>query len=166
MSKTKRIRKIFTFLLDLLEIYIPIAAFSVMFCVFLLQVLLRYIFNAPLSWPYEVTLICFIWAALLGACLARRLNAHVAFGMVYDVLSPQRQLIFRLAGNGIIIAAFCIALYPSLAFIAFISFQKSAVLRIPLSLAYSPFVVFLLLILGRTVYDTVSDLKKLIQAGP
>lgn len=166
MRTTVLLKKTFLFLLDLLEIYIPVAAFSIMFIVFLLQVFMRYVFNSPLTWPYEVTLIGFIWAALLGACLARRFHEHVAFGLLYDLLSPGRQLFLRLAGNAIIIAAFGVALLPSIDYIAFVNFQKTAVLRIPLSIAYAPFAVFLLLVVGRTVYDVVIDLKRMFRTDP
>jgi len=164
MKKSSLFKKTSAFLLDLFEIYIPVITFSIMFAAFLIQICFRYLFNSPLTWPYEITLIAFIWTTLLGACYARRMNAHVHFGLIYDSLTPKKKLIVRLAGNGIILVAFGVALYPSYDFIAFMQFQKSTVVRIPFSLAYSPFLVFLVIILGRTAYDIYSDLKKLKRA--
>ncbi len=40
------------------------------------------------------------------------------------------------------------------------AFKKSTVLKIPFHIAYSPYVVFVVLILGHTLYDLVIDVKK------
>ena len=100
----------------------------------------------------------------LGACYAKRMNSHVCFGIIYDSLTLKRQLIVRIIGNGIILIAFCIALYPSYDYVNFMKFQKSTVVRIPFNIAYSPFLVFLVLILGRTVRDLTEDIRKLVKA--
>ncbi len=155
--------KIGKFILDLFEIYIPSIAFSVMFVVFILQIFFRYFLNNPLTWPYEVTIFGFIWTAILGACYARRLGIHVVFGIIYDMLNSFWQLIFRLSANTLVFASFIIAFYPTYQYISFMSFQKSTVLRIPFSVAFAPYMVFTILILGHTTYDLVIDLKKLFK---
>jgi TRAP-type C4-dicarboxylate transport system permease small subunit len=160
--KTKApFKRIGLFLLDLFEIYIPSVAFSIMFVVFVLQIFFRYFLNRPLTWPYEVTIFAFIWTAILGACYARREGVHVVFGLVYDKVSPRMQVIFRLIANGLIFLAFLVALKPSYEQVMFMAFKKSTVLKIPFHIAYSPYVVFVILILGHTLYDLVIDIKKL-----
>ncbi len=154
-------KKTGSFLLDLFEIYIPAVAFSIMFVVFVLQIFFRYFLNRPLTWPYEVTIFAFIWTAILGACYARRAGVHVVFGLVYDKVSPKTQVIFRLIANGLIFVAFLVALKPSYEQVMFMAFKKSTVLKIPFHIAYSPYVVFVVLILGHTLHDLVIDLNTL-----
>ena len=161
MKNKTTLKKIGKFLLDLFEIYIPAVTFTIMFVVFVLQIFFRYFLNHPLTWPYEVTIFAFIWTAILGACFARREGIHVAFGMVYDKVSPKTQLYFRLIANGLIAFAFLVALRPSYEQVMFMAFKKSTVLKIPFHIAYSPYVVFVVLILGHTVYDLVIDIRKL-----
>ncbi len=163
MGTSAFFKKSGSLLLDLFEIYIPAVAFSIMFVVFVLQIFFRYFLNRPLTWPYEVTIFAFIWTALLGACFARRHAVHVVFGLVYDKVNPGTQLIFRLIGNGLIFAAFCIALKPSYEQVQFMAFKKSTVLKIPFNIAYSPYVVFVILIIGHTLYDLVIDFRKLLK---
>ncbi|MCP4396293.1 MAG: TRAP transporter small permease [bacterium] len=160
MSTKAFFKKTGSFLLDLFEIYIPSVAFSIMFVVFVLQIFFRYFLNRPLTWPYEVTIFAFIWTAILGACYARREGVHVVFGLVYDKVSPKTQVIFRLIANGLIFIAFLVALKPSYEQVMFMAFKKSTVLKIPFHIAYSPYVVFVVLILGHTLYDLVIDVKK------
>ena len=161
MSTITLFKKTGSFLLDLFEIYIPAVAFSIMFVVFVLQIFFRYFLNSPLTWPYEVTIFAFIWTAILGACYARREGVHVVFGLVYDKVSPKAQVIFRLIANGLILVAFLVALKPSYEQVMFMAFKKSTVLKIPFHIAYSPYVVFVVLILGHTLHDLVIDVKKL-----
>ncbi len=162
-TATAHIKKIGFFLLDLLEVYIPSVTFAIMFVVFVLQIFFRYFLNRPLTWPYEVTIFAFIWTAILGACYARREGVHVVFGLVYDKMSPKTQLYFRLIANGLVFLAFLIALKPSYSQVMFMAFKKSTVLKIPFHIAYFPYVIFVVLILGHTGYDLVRDLKKFRQ---
>jgi TRAP-type C4-dicarboxylate transport system permease small subunit len=155
--------KIGQFFLDLIEKYIPTVSFSVMFLVFVLQIFCRYVLNQPLTWPYEVTIFGFIWTTMLGACYALRLKSHVVFSLIYDRLTPLTQLIFRLIGNlGILVAA-CLAVYPTYQYLVFQRINKSMVLRIPYNIAFSPYLIFLLVIAGRLVYSLVVDIRKIVR---
>lgn len=149
------------FILDLFEIYIPVAAFSIMFIVFILQIFFRYFLNDPLTWPYEVTIFGFIWTTILGACYARRAREHVVFGIVYDKMKPRGQLVFRLLGNALICVGLIIAFGPTYNYIQFMAFQKSTVLKIPFDIAYSPYIVFSIIIIGRSAYDIFLDFRRL-----
>jgi TRAP-type C4-dicarboxylate transport system permease small subunit len=149
-------------LLDFMEAYLPVVIFSCLFIVFMLQVFFRY-FRAPLTWPEEFSNLAYIWTILLGSCYALRDDSHVAFTLLYDKASPRVQCVMRITGNALMFLAFSIALYPSYKFIAFMGFKKSDALRIPMDLAFSPFLVFLVLTLGRLGYQVVIDVKMLIR---
>ncbi len=152
------------FCLDIVEKYIPVTAFLILFGTFLLQIFCRY-FLVPLTWPLELTLICFIWVTLLGGLYAKRTDSHVAFSMLYDAVSPGLQLYMRLIGNTMLFAAFSIALYPSLDYVLFMGFKKSNVLKIPMDIAFFPFVVFLVFMIGRIGRDLVDDLMIFFTRG-
>ena len=63
---TQRTKAVFKFLLDVVELYIPMISFLTIFVCFMLQIVSRYFFT-PLMWPEELALHAFIWAALFGA---------------------------------------------------------------------------------------------------
>jgi len=157
------IKKTGKVLLDIVELYIPMFTFTGMFLLFLLAIFFRYFLNNPLTWPYELTVIGFIWTAVLGATYTRRVHSHVKFTLLYDRTGPKGQLLTRLAGNTLIAATFLIALYPSYDWVRFMSFQKSTVVRIPFDIIYFPFVVFLALVIGHCIYDIVVDIRKLMR---
>lgn len=148
--------------LDVVEMYVPMAVFALLFITFIVQIFCRY-FLVPLTWPLELTLLCFVWTALLGGLLAKRNDDHVVFSMVYDSVNPGAKLAMRLIGNLMLFTSFCIALYPSYDYVVFMGFKKSNVLRIPMDFAFSPFIVFLVFMLGRIGRDLWIDLKKLFR---
>ena len=126
----------------------------------MLEIFYRY-FLVPLTWTLEFTLIAFIWVTLLGACFAQRDSSHVMFTMIYDKVKPRTQIWMRIVGNTLVFIAFSISLYPTYRYINFMSFKKSDVLKIPMNIAFSPYIVFLIIMIGRLGYDIVTDYKKL-----
>lgn len=149
------------FLFDFVELYVPLASFSIMFVVFIVSIFFRYFLNNPLTWPYEVTIFGFIWTAVLGATYTRRKHAHVKFTITYDRASPRGKAYIRIAGNALIAALFAISFYPTYDYIQFKAFQKSTVLEIPFNIAFGPYLFFLILIVGHCIYDIVLDIRNL-----
>lgn len=147
--------------LDVLEIYIPTISFALMFVVLIIEIVYRYLI-VPLTWTMEFSLMAFLWTTLLGACWALRDDSHVVFGLVYDSVGPKAQRIIRIAGNGLLFIAFCIALYPSWKFVAFMGFKKADVMQISMSIVFSPYIAFSLLTIGRIGYMLWNDLRSLV----
>ncbi len=145
-------------LLDIVEVYVPMFSFITLFIVFILGILFRYFF-APLTWTLELSLICFIWTALLGGLYAKRTETNVRFTLIYDMVSPSVQLWMRLIGNGLLLFSFVLGFYPSLKYVLFMGFKKSNVLKIPMDIAFSPFVVFMAFMIGHLLYDLYVDLR-------
>jgi len=162
MRKIKLWKRIGSFVLNFFEIYLSSVVFSSLFIVFLLQIFYRY-FLVPLTWPLEFTLMAFIWVTLLGACFAKRDSSHVMFTMIYDKSEPKTKTWMRIVGNALVFIAFSISLYPSYRYVSFMSFKKSNVLKIPMNIAFSPYIVFLIIMIGRLGYDLYIDIKKLLR---
>ena len=158
----KQLKKIGKFIVDTVEVYIPFAAFTTLFLVFLLGILFRYFFK-PLTWTLELSLMCFIWTALLGGIYAKRDDSHVMFTMIYDAVGPLAQIWMRIVGNALLVISFLIGLVPSWKYINFMNYKKSNVLKIPMDIVFLPFVVFLAFMIGRYAIDLVRDVRKLMK---
>ena len=70
-----------------------IAAFSGIFLCVIAQVVLRYIFNNPLTWSEELARYLFIWCAFLGWLVASRRHSHLAMKFVVDRLPGSVQTV-------------------------------------------------------------------------
>jgi len=158
-------KKLYAFLLNIVELYIPAVTFTVMFSVFIIQIIFRYALNMPLKWTYEVTVLAFIWTTLLGACYMRRVGKHINFNMFYNGRSEKTQLIFRLAGNGIVLFTCAVCFIPTIKYLDFLFIDKSPVLRLPMGVGFFPIIVFLLLIGVHSAEDLVRDIKTALHKG-
>lgn len=158
--KKNQLKTIGTFILNLLEIYIPFCAFIVMFSVFVLQIFYRYILNNPLTWTYEVTVLGFLWTTLLGACYVKRLHSHISFDLVYYNRTPKGKMIFRLIGNGLVVIGCIISLFPTYKYLLDMHIERTPVIRIPFSVAFLPVIIFFILIFSHSIYDIIIDIAK------
>jgi TRAP-type C4-dicarboxylate transport system permease small subunit len=149
-------------IINTIEVYIPLVTFSILFIVFILQVFFRYVLDKPLVWPYETTIFAFIWTTLLAAAYVRHRGEHVEFGLVYSKLSERGRLIFNIAGNFLVLIAFTVPFPSVVSYFIFIHIEKSPVLRIPFSIAFSPFLVFMILVIIYSLSDLIRDIKKLM----
>ena len=98
---------------DIVEVCIPIVSFCIMFIVFVAQIFSRYVLRAPLAWAYEVTVSCYLWLVVLGACLAQRERAHVVFTLITDKLPLRWEAFCTFLGNLLIVVAFTWSFCPA-----------------------------------------------------
>ena len=81
-------------LLRLAERLIDAAAilvFSAIFLCVFIQVILRYVFNSPMTWSEELARYLFIWCAFLGWVIASRHNSHLAVNVAITRMGPRTQ---------------------------------------------------------------------------
>ena len=99
-KKTMKIlKKIGLFLLDFIEVFMPVAALTITFVSFIANVIARYIVGSPLNASYELCLTGLLWCLLLSAPYAVRKDNNVKFTLVYDRLNGAGQMAFRLLGK-------------------------------------------------------------------
>lgn len=150
MDGLKKIRDI---LRNIVELYIPIIAFLIMFCVFVIQIAARYIFNNPVPWAYEVTVMGYLWMVVLGACYAYRDRSHVTFTLVYDKLPVKGKAVCAFLGNLLMAIALIAMFVPSCQMISQMKIQVTSVFKIGLNIVYLPFIPFMIIILLYILYD-------------
>ncbi len=159
------VKKLVSILQNIVELYVPATSFVLMFVVFVLQIFCRYILNQPLDWAYEVTVSCYLWMVVLGACYAQRWRAHVVFTLFYDKLSVRLKALTAILGNGLIAFAFAWSFWPTVQMIDFMKMQKTSILRIGLNIVYAPYIPFMILIFLYMMIDIVRDFKVLVGAA-
>jgi C4-dicarboxylate transporter, DctQ subunit len=155
-----QVKKIFHVLLDIIEIYIPIAAFVALFVSFILQIASRYIFRHPLVWPYELSQFGYIWTILLGACYVSRNDEHIVFSIAYESASTKVRKAFDIINYSLTIFFFCIPIPATIQFYKFYMTRYSAVFNFPLGIIYFAFVPFTVISICRSISRLVKCFKK------
>jgi TRAP-type C4-dicarboxylate transport system permease small subunit len=160
MKLRSALRRVGAFLLDTVELYIPLLAFIGIFVTFNLAVFFRYVLNAPLKWTLEVQLMLFIWTVLLGGTYAWRTRRHVRFEMVYDAVGKRTKFAFRTISNILTLVVCVGSPWPAWVYLRdFMRQETTAAFGIPFSIVYFPIIPFFLVTGGHALYDLVLDLK-------
>ncbi|MBA3042787.1 MAG: TRAP transporter small permease [Alphaproteobacteria bacterium] len=144
-----------------LEEAVVVALMAMMSALIGLQIFMRYVMGASLSWSEELSRYFFIWATYIGIAYAVRKDAHIRVTMATDLLSPKGQAVIRILTH-IIFGAFALFVMYQGWFMVEKTFrfgQKSASLGMPMGIIYlAPFTGLLLVVL-RLIQAIVTDLR-------
>jgi TRAP-type C4-dicarboxylate transport system permease small subunit len=81
------------------------------------QVLLRYVFNAPLIWVEEAATISFIWMTMLGAAAAAKMDRHIWISTFGSFLSVKHQRTLALGGSIFVLGMAALVAWYALGYI-------------------------------------------------
>jgi C4-dicarboxylate transporter DctQ subunit len=112
------------------------------FLCFILQIVARYVFNYPLGWTDEVSVLCWMWCTLWGAVFVLREKDEVRFDIIYSTASEKTRRVFTVITGVAAILLFAIALPAVIGYVTFLKVERSAYLGIRLDYLYSIYVVF------------------------
>ncbi len=111
-------------------------AIVVMAGLVLLQVVLRYVFLAPLMWVEEASIFLMIWMTFVGAGIALRRGSHVAMTMLCDRLPSTWSRIVSAVSTLFILAFLLVVIWQGWLLSMFVQNQPSPALRIPMMWPY------------------------------
>lgn len=152
-------RNVWDVLVDVIEIYIPSVAFIILFIMFLLGIICRYVLKNPQTWTFEISRVSFLWAVILAGCIADRDGSHVLFDMIYVKTSPRTQCIMRIISNALI-AVFITCLIPStVQYLLRMNSQPTSILGLPMSLVFIPFLILFICSIARALYRLIQDIQ-------
>ena len=158
-------KKALKFLQTFWEIIVPSIAVIVMFGTFIYSIVTRYVLNMPCTWANELQAWSYIWLVLPAACYVRRINNHVRFTVVYDLLPEKGKLYMRIFGDLLIGITFLI-IFPYACKYVFTITTFSPIFRINLRYIYFPFIPFILAGAGYSLYDAFCDIRSLVKRQP
>lgn len=110
---------------------------------FIIQIFYRYVMNQPLLWTEEFTMIAFVWAVFWAAAFCVPIREHVSFDVVYDIVSERTRRLFTMFSMAVLIVAFAMLIPYTWDYLDFLMRKKSSVLRLPMSLVYGCYLLFL-----------------------
>ncbi|MZQ97548.1 MAG: TRAP transporter small permease subunit [Acidaminobacter sp.] len=148
---------------DKAEEYVLIGSLVLTATLVFIQVIMRYVFNASLSWSEELTRYIFIWQIWLGASIGLRDKKHIRVEVIQSVLKPNMALLMDILANLIWMAACTYFVYNGFQLV-FDLIQKNSVstaLRIPLWTVYAALPVSCFVIVIRQVLHLREDINKL-----
>ncbi len=166
MDVRRLIRKLFSTLLDFIEIHgSTLFLFTVLLTMFG-QVVARYLLKKPSPELFEITQYAFPWGVLLGAACAQRYRDHIRFNILYDKLPRKARLAIDVVFDLAIIVLFTISLPTVIRQMIWYRILRSEVLNIPWTYLVVCLPLFMVLVIIHNVTHLYSGLRELATGIP
>jgi len=145
---------------------VAVALIALMFVSFLLQIVFRYVFNKPLGWTEEVTVLCWVWVVLWGASFVVSDAEEVRFDIVYNAVPPSGRRVFTIVSCLALVVLMAWSLPATWRYVAFMRREHSAYLGMRFDILYSVYVVFAVVCIARQSRAAWRAWRRLPAAGP
>ena len=128
---------------------VAVGLLTVMFVSFIIQIVSRYVLNAPVDWTLELCLTTWLWVVFWEAAFLLNDRDHIRFDLVYLMAGDRLRRLLALSAALAIIVAFVAALPATWGYIGFEKIRHSDVLHIRLDYVFSIYGIFMLVTVVR-----------------
>jgi TRAP-type C4-dicarboxylate transport system permease small subunit len=128
------------------------------------NVIMRYVFNASLSWGEELTLWFFVWFVWLAVSFAFQKREHVRITLLRDLFSERVRLYADIVID-LLVLAFLVMLTiecVKLIMLPFVASQNSVVLGLPIPILYASAPVGAALSSIRVVQNLIKTMRTIV----
>jgi len=126
--------------------FIGTISYGILFVTFIFQVILRFVFNKPLTWSDELIVIMYVFSMFWAGAFLLKEKEHVMLDLIYEHLPPQGKRVFSIAYSLVIGGLFLWAVPASYSYVRFMMREDTPVLGIPFGIVFGVFVLFLLFV--------------------
>ena len=125
---------------------------GVMFVAFIIQIVFRYLFNFPIGWSSELTVIMWLWLVLWGAAFVVRESDEIRFDLLSGAMGKRARI-----AMGIITAVALVVLYAASfpatwKYVTFMKVERTAYLNIRFDWLFSIYLAFAVAVIVRYVW--------------
>jgi TRAP-type C4-dicarboxylate transport system permease small subunit len=125
---------------------------AVMFSAFLIQIVFRYVFNFPVGWASELTVVLWLWLVLWGAAFVLKENEEIRFDLLSGAVGRRPRIVMGIVAALALVVLYGASLKPSFDYVTFMKVEKSSYLKVRMDWLYSIYIVFLVAIIARYVW--------------
>jgi C4-dicarboxylate transporter, DctQ subunit len=125
------------------------ALLAVMFAAFVVQIAFRYLFNFPVGWTSELSVIAWLWLVLWGAAFVARESEEIRFDLVSGAAGPRARRVIGIVTGISTVALYALSLPATVKYIAFMKVESTSYLKIRFDWLFSIYAIFLLAVIAR-----------------
>lgn len=127
-----------------------------------LQVIMRYLFDAPLQWPEELTQILLVWMTFIAAVGLSRQGLHIRVEILENFLGPKGRNALEAVFNLMTIAFMLALMIGGWAMYEQLSFERTAALRWKLNMIYAVVPLSAAAMFAVHLWQLVGNLRSLL----
>ena len=122
---------------------------AVIFISFIVQIALRYLFNWPVGWTTELSLVAWLWLVLWGAAFVLRDEDEIRIDFISGHIGPRARRVISAVAAVCLIVLFGISLPATYSYVTFMKVEHSSYLDIRMDYLFSIYLVFAVAVIGR-----------------
>src|SRR5258708_36465362 len=100
------------------------AMLAVMFAAFIVQIAFRYLFNFPIGWTSELTVVMWLWLVVWGSAFLLTEKEEIRFDLLYSSVGPRVRIALAIVFSLAVAGLFGASLQASSAYVAVIEVEK------------------------------------------
>jgi TRAP-type C4-dicarboxylate transport system permease small subunit len=131
--------------------------FCTLFFAFILQILMRFVFNRPLNWPEELSIICYIWIVFAACSFTLRDSQHVIFTIVVQSLPRRARTILALVASLVVVVMLLWVSHGIVDYVSFMKVEKTPALFLRKDYVFSIFIVFTAALILRCLWTAFAS---------
>lgn len=135
------------------------ALLAVIFVAFIAQIVMRYVFNWPVGWTTEVSLIAWLWLILWGASFVLKDDEEIRIDLLTQAVPAGVRRVLAAAASVCVIALFALSLPASWSYVTFMKVEHSSYLHIRMDWLYSIYLVFVVAVILRCLRTLARALR-------
>jgi TRAP-type C4-dicarboxylate transport system permease small subunit len=132
---------------------------TTMFISFLVQIVSRYVFNFPVGWTYEVSLLAWLWGVLWGAAFVLTEREEIRFDIIYSLVGPLTRRIFAVLSGVALIALYTMSLPAITSYVTFMKVETSPHLHMRFDFLYAIYIAFAVATIIRYLWITLHAVR-------
>jgi TRAP-type C4-dicarboxylate transport system permease small subunit len=125
------------------------AMLGLMFAVFILQIVFRYLLNLPIGWTHEISVMLWVWLVLFGTAFVVRDYEEIRFDLLYGTVGDRAFRVMAVVTAIIVIGLFAVSLPAVIDYVQFMKVEKTAYLKLRFDYLYIIYPIFAVVVIIR-----------------
>jgi TRAP-type C4-dicarboxylate transport system permease small subunit len=131
---------------------IAAAMLAVMFAAFVVQIVFRYLFNFPIGWASELSVVMWLWLVLWGAAFVLRDDEEIRFDLLSASAGRRARIVMGIISGLALVVLYGASLPATYSYVTFMKVESASYLKIRMDWLFSIYLIFLVAILARYLW--------------
>lgn len=125
---------------------------GVMFVAFIIQIVFRYLFNFPIGWTSELTVIMWLWLVLWGAAFVVRESDEIRFDLLSGAMGKRTRIAMGIITAVVLVVLYAASFPATWKYVTFMKVERTAYLGIRFDWLFSIYLAFAVAVIVRYLW--------------
>ena len=139
--------------------FVAAGRLATIFVAFIIQIALRYLFNWPVGWTTEVSLLAWLWLVLWGAAFVLKDHEEIRIDFISGGAGRRTRIGMGIVGALCVIVLFGMQLPAAYDYVSFMKVEKSSYLNTRFDVLFSIYLIFSVAVIVRNLWNLVQLLR-------